>query len=258
MDTELRIALMQTTLVWENPEMNRNVFSERIYGIPEEVDVIVLPEMFSTGFTMNPHRIDPSESIKTVEWMQAESHKKNAALIGSIAFYENGSYFNRLYFVEPNGNLQTYDKRHTFTLAGEDKVYTAGTKKLVVDYKGFRICPLVCYDLRFPVWARNVEGYDLLLYVASWPKPRINAWDSLLKARAIENMAYCIGVNRVGIDEAGHEYPGHSAVYDCLGETLVFSDKEEILYASLSKAHLSETRERLKFLEDRDGFSLEL
>lgn len=257
MDTELRIALLQTALVWENPEMNRNLFSEKILGMSENVDVIVLPEMFSTGFTMDPYHIDPSESIKTVEWMQAEAHRKNAALIGSIAFYENGSYYNRLCFVAPDGKLWTYDKRHTFTLAGEDKVYTAGTKKRLVDYKGFRICPLICYDLRFPVWARNVENYDLLLYVANWPKPRINAWDSLLKARAIENMAYCIGVNRVGFDEAGHEYPGHSAVYDCLGETLVFSDKEEVLYASLSKASLLETRGRLRFLEDRDGFNLE-
>ena len=256
MENELRTALIQSPLIWENPEKNRIHFSKEISGLSEKVDLIVLPEMFTTGFTMAPHHIGPSESIRTVEWMQAEAHRGNAALIGSIAFNENGSYYNRLFFVEPKGHFKTYDKRHTFTLAGEDKVYMAGTEKLIVDYKGFRICPLICYDLRFPVWARNVEDYDLLLYVANWPGPRIKAWDTLLKARAIENMAYCIGVNRIGIDGSGHEYSGHSAVYDCLGETLAFSEKEEILYATLKKSHLTEIRRKLRFLEDRDRFSL--
>ncbi|MGB5667976.1 MAG: nitrilase-related carbon-nitrogen hydrolase, partial [Maribacter sp.] len=134
----------------------------------------------------------------------------------------------------------------------------AGRDKLIVDYKGFRICPLICYDLRFPVWARNIEYYDVLIYVANWPTPRIMAWDTLLKARAIENMAYCLGVNRIGYDDAGYEYSGHSAVYDCLGEQMVFSKKTTVLYATLSKNHISTTRNKLKFLEDRDNFSLGL
>jgi len=158
--------------------------------------------------------------------------------------------------VEPDGSYQYYDKRHTFTLAGEHQVYRAGTKRLIVDYRGFRICPMVCYDLRFPVWARNTEHYDVLVYVANWPKPRIVAWDSLLKARAIENLAYCVGVNRIGSDALDNDYLGHSAVYDCLGKRLRFSEKEEIIFAVLSKAHVDTTRKKLNFLADRDHFNL--
>ncbi len=256
MELELRFALLQSPLVWENPERNRIHFSEKLASITKEVDIIVLPEMFTTGFTMHPERLDPSEGKRTIEWMQQEAHKLNAALVGSLAFHQNGSYSNRLLFVAPNRKIWHYDKRHTFTLAGENKVYRAGAEKLIVAYKGFKICPLICYDLRFPVWARNTENYDVLLYVANWPEPRIRAWDILLKARAIENMAYCIGVNRVGEDESGHRYPGHSAVYDALGDPLTFSEREEILYATLSKNHLVTTRKHLKFLEDRDVFNL--
>lgn len=257
MKEELRIALIQAPLFWENPEKNRTQFSEKIKEIPAEVDLIVLPEMFSSGFTMSPQNLPTKEGVATLEWMQKTAQEKKAALIGSIPYWENGSYFNRLFFVDPDGNPSHYDKRHTFTLAGEDKVYVAGKERLVVTYKGFKICPLICYDLRFPVWARNTVDYDVLVYVANWPKPRIAAWDTLLKARAIENMSYCIGVNRVGTDNSGHEYSGHSAVYDCLGEQILFSEKEEIGYAILRKNHLVETRGKLRFLEDRDNFTLE-
>lgn len=253
---ELNIALFQSRLLWENPEDNRAMFSDKIDAIPEDVDLIILPEMFTTGFTMQPENIDPLEGEKTLQWMKDRSRQKNAALCGSIVFYENEEYFNRLFFVLPDGSMFQYDKKHTFTLAGEDKVYTAGTSKKILTYKGFNICPLICYDLRFPVWARNVENYDVLLYVANWPKPRINAWDALLKARAIENMAYCIGVNRIGQDTLGYEYPGHSAVYDALGNPLVFSEEEEVLYATLSKTHITNNREKLRFLEDQDPFNL--
>lgn len=257
MAKELKITLVQSPLFWEDPERNRKMFSKKLDTISNEVDLIVLPEMFTTAFTMHPQSINEKEGIKTVEWMQRQAAKKNAALVGSIVFQEDGKYFNRLYFVEPDGGINTYDKRHTFTLAGEDKVYNAGGKKVLVEYKGFRFYPLICYDLRFPVWSRNTENYDVLLYVANWPKPRIAAWDTLLRARAIENMAYCIGVNRIGRDDTGHEYVGHSAVYDCLGEQLVFSDKEIVLQATLSKEHIETTRNKLKFLDDRDHFILE-
>lgn len=256
MSQELNIALIQSTLVWENPEQNRNNFSNKIDSISSDVDVVILPEMFTTGFTMSPENINTAEGQITLDWMKKISKEKNVALIGSLPFYENGNYTNRLFFVEPNGNYQQYDKRHTFTLAGEDKVYKAGSKRLLVEYKGFRIYPLICYDLRFPVWARNTEDYDVLIYVANWPKPRVTAWDALLKARAIENMTYCVGVNRIGTDEAGHEYSGHSAVYDTLGEQLAFSDKETIIYTTISKEHINLTRNKLKFLEDRDEFNL--
>ena len=256
MSVELKVASVQSSLAWENPEQNRENFSLKIDAVSKGTDLIILPEMFNTGFTMTPHAVETEEGEKTLAWMMHTAKQKAAAIIGSIPFMENGSYTNRLFFVEPSGDYHHYDKRHTFTLAGEDKVYKAGQEKLIVEYKGFSICPLICYDLRFPVWARNMEGYDILLYVANWPKPRINAWDTLLKARAIENMAYCIGVNRVGQDNSGHEYIGHSAVYDSLGKQLVFSEEDIILYATLNKEHLDTTRDGLKFLEDRDLFNL--
>lgn len=257
MSEELNVALIQAPLVWEDPERNRALFSQKIAEIKAGVHLIVLPEMFTTGFTMSPDNIALAESRRTVHWMQEEASKKNAAIVGSTVFQEAGAFFNRLFFVEPDQTVSYYDKRHTFTLAGEDKVYSAGSEKLIVNYRGFAICPMVCYDLRFPVWARNVENYDVLLYVANWPKPRINAWDNLLKARAIENMCYCIGVNRVGEDRSGHSYCGHSAVYDTLGEELVFSTEETMLYTTLRREHISTTRNQLKFLDDRDPFTLE-
>jgi len=192
--------------------------------------------------------------------LKALSKSKNAAIVGSLVIKENENYYNRLVFVEPNGTLTPYDKRHTFTLAGEHKVYTAGTEKIIIDYKGFKICPLVCYDLRFPVWARNSEDYDLLIYVANWPKVRIAAWDTLLKARAIENMSYCIGVNRVGLDGNNYEYSGHSAAYDVLGNRMdsILESTETIEVVTLEKSHITKYRERLGFLKDRDTFSLKV
>jgi predicted amidohydrolase len=255
MDNRLKTALIQSHLLWENPEANRKMFAEKLGSIPNDVDLIILPEMFTTGFTMNPQHIPEDEKQKTIEWMQEWAQKKDVAIAGSMVNPEEGKFYNRLWFVHPNG-MSSYDKKHTFTLAGEDKVYEAGSSKIVLEYKGFKICPMICYDLRFPVWARNMEDYDILMYVANWPKPRIEAWDTLLKARAIENMAYCVGVNRVGIDGLGHEYSGHSAVYDVLGNRLVYSEKEETLYVTLSKAHIEENRSKLRFLDDRDGFNL--
>ncbi|MEM9362852.1 MAG: amidohydrolase [Bacteroidota bacterium] len=252
----LQVALLQTALVWENPNANRSAFETKIKTIPDEVDMIILPEMFTTGFTMSPEHIDESEGVETVEWMKKMAHEYQIAIVGSMVFQEEGKYYNRLYFAEPDGKLSSYDKRHTFTLAGEHEKYKSGDQKILVDYKGFRFCPLICYDLRFPVWARNTDDYDVLIYVANWPKPRISAWDTLLKARAIENMAYCIGVNRVGFDNVGHEYVGHSACYDVLGNQVAFSDEEEIVYVTLEKEHVEKTRSKLKFLDDRDEFSL--
>lgn len=255
MALELKIALIQAPLIWEGPTANRAYFSDKISNC-SRADIIVLPEMFTTGFTMTPENLGREEGQLTLEWMQQSAKKSNAALVGSLPFHENGKYTNRLFFVEPNGAHHIYDKRHTFTLAGEDKVYDAGNDRLIVLYKGFRICPMVCYDLRFPVWARNDNAYDVLLFVANWPLPRITAWDTLLKARAIENLAYCIGLNRVGTDESGHEYPGHSAVYDCLGARIAYSEEEEIVDATLSQEHITAIREKLKFLDDRDQFTL--
>lgn len=256
MEKVLNIALVQSSIFWEDPAKNREHFSKLMDTISLDVDLVILPEMFTTGFTMNPKNIDKKEGDKTVQWMQQQANDRNVGLVGSMVYYEDGRYCNRLWFVGPKEIKGYYDKRHTFTLAGEDKVYHRGDKKMIVDFKGFRICPLICYDLRFPVWSRNTENYDVLIYVANWPQSRVNAWDALLKARAIENMAYVLGVNRIGTDHLGHAYSGHSAVYNSLGDTLVFSEKEMVLYATLKKDHLIQTREKLKFLDDRDQFNL--
>lgn len=258
MQDTLKIAIIQSNLVWENPEGNRVHFTDKIESIKEPVDVILLPEMFTSGFTMHPENVYETMDGPTIKWLQKISQEKQTAIGGSIVINENDNFYNRFVFVKPDGSIETYDKRHTFTLAGEDKVYKAGTKKIVIDYKGWKICPLICYDLRFPVWARNVENYDVVMYVANWPKPRINAWDTLLKARAIENMSYCIGVNRVGNDTNNHEYSGHSAAYDGLGTQLTSleDDDEGIEIVTLDKKHISTIRNKLKFLDDRDSFTV--
>lgn len=254
----LKIALIQANLVWHNAAENRTNFSKKINEIKEEVDVIVLPEMFTTGFSMQPQTIAETMDGETVKWLQKTASENKCAITGSIIIFENNNYYNRFLFVQPSGEINYYDKRHLFTLAGEDKVYTSGKEKLIVTYKGWKICLLICYDLRFPVWARNVEDYDILMYVANWPKPRIEAWDALLKARAIENMSYTIGVNRVGVDANNLEYTGHSAVYDYLGKKLTHCkpNEEETIILTLRKNEQASVRNSLNFLADSDSFEI--
>lgn len=258
MQDQLKVAIIQSDLVWENPKQNRKNFSEKIDTIVKAVDIIVLPEMFTTAFTMNAQAVAETMDGKTVSWMQKKAVETGAAIIGSLIVFDDNKYYNRLLFVEPSGEITIYNKRHTFTLAGEDKVYAAGTEKVIINYKGWKICPLVCYDLRFPVWARNVENYDILMYVANWPKPRVQAWEALLKARAIENMSYVVGVNRVGLDDLQNEYSGNSAVYDVLGNiiTNIKPSKEQIELVTLEKNHIQFYRNKLKFLDDKDSFNL--
>ena len=253
----MKVALIQSSLVWENPKLNRIHFEEKINSISESVDLIVLPEMFTTGFTMNPKAVYETMDGETILWLQSLAKSKNSAITGSLIIKENDNFYNRLVFVFPSGELQFYDKKHLFTLAGEDKIYTSGKNKLIIEYKGFKICPLICYDLRFPVFSRNAEDYDVLIYVANWPKIRINAWDSLLKARAIENMCYTIGVNRVGVDDNKLEYNGHSQVVDFLGNYLIENQENEGMYiTTLHKSNLLEAREKFGFLNDRDAFTV--
>lgn len=254
----LHLALVQTALFWENPDENLVSLSQKIASLPGHVQLVVLPEMFSSGFTMNPGAVAEPMNGKTVTWMRETAQNKHIALVGSLVIEENNRYYNRLIFAHPSGKIEQYDKRHLFTLAGEDKVYSPGGKRLIIAYEGWRICPLVCYDLRFPVWSRNTENYDLLIYVANWPKPRIDAWNGLLKARAIENMCYTTGVNRVGTDANQHEYSGHSAVYDALGRVVVAPqiDEEKIILTVLDKKPLQAIRGKLKFLDDQDAFTL--
>ncbi|WP_299114718.1 amidohydrolase [uncultured Winogradskyella sp.] len=257
MKNELIVAIIQTDLVWENPKANRDNIEHKVSTI-KDVDLIVLPEMFSSGFTMNASLVSETMNDETISWLKRLAKEKNAAFVGSLVILENHNYYNRLVFVEPSGKITQYNKRHTFTLAGEHNVYTAGNEKVILNYKGWSICPLICYDLRFPVWARNTEDYDVLLYVANWPKVRIDAWDTLLKARAIENMSYCIGVNRVGLDGNNYEYSGHSAAYNTLGHRIdtIPKNKESIEIVTLEKVHINKYRGKLGFLKDRDRFIL--
>jgi omega-amidase len=253
----MKISLLQTSLVWEDPLANLDNFEKLINGIGA-TDLIVLPEMFSTGFTMKPGAVAETMDGDTIGWMKKIAAANDCAITGSLVILENGKYFNRLLFVYPDGIIKTYDKRHLFSLAGEDKAYTSGSEKLIVEYKGWKICPLVCYDLRFPVFASNAEEYDLLLYVANWPSPRIFAWDILLKARAIENMCYVAGVNRIGEDANGHPYPGRSQVLDCLGATVLDAYGDNgIFTVELDREKMLETRQKFGFLNDRDRFNLQ-
>ncbi len=257
MQDTLTIGLIQTNLHWENPEANRHAFTQkikRLFTNTNELDLIILPEMFTTGFSMSASTLAETPDGATLKWMKETAKKYQLAITGSLIIKEGENFFNRLYFVFPNGDFQAYDKRHTFTLAGEDKVYKKGKNQLIITYKGWKICPLICYDLRFPVWARNTVDYDVLLYVANWPHKRITAWDTLLKARAIENMCYTVGVNRIGKDANKITYTGHSAVYNVLGETLFYSEKEETTHIQLDKNHIKLLREKLGFLNDRDEF----
>ncbi len=260
MQNQLKISIVQSRLFWEQPKKNRDHIEALLNTVQENTDVIVLPEMFATGFTMNPSKVAEAMQDESVSWMLELASKKQSVICGSLAIKLEDTFVNRFIWALPNGEISAYDKRHTFTLAGEDKVYQRGVEKVIIEYKGWKICPQVCYDLRFPVWARNTEDYDVLIYVANWPKPRIGAWDALLKARAIENMSYCIGVNRVGRDENDNEYPGHSAIYDALGSIALASneDEEMVVTTSLDKSHVEKIRKKLRFLEDRDAFNLEV
>jgi len=255
MQSTLKVAIVQKDLVWQNAKQNRAEL-DVMFSEMKEVDLIVLPEMFTTGFSMLPQPIAETMQGETVCWMLDKAKSLNAAIVGSVIIQDNGRYYNRMLFVCPKGEVKQYDKRHAFTLAGEHEAYSSGKDRLIVAFRGWNICPLICYDLRFPVWSRNDEKYDVLIYAANWPKPRINAWNTLLKARAIENMSYCIGVNRVGTDAHNNEYSGNSIAVDYLGNALtpLCENKEAVLYASFQKDALHTTRAKLPFLEDRDDF----
>ena len=249
----MKIAIIQTQLFWENPAENRKQFKQKINTIKEKVDLIVLPEMFTSGFTMNPEIVAETMTGETILLLKNLAKSKNCAITGSLVISENNNFYNRMVFVFPEGNIEYYDKKHLFTLAGEDKVYTSGNQKKIIEFRNFKICLQICYDLRFPVFSRNTQDYDLLIYVANWPKTRINAWDILLKARAVENMCYTIGVNRIGTDNNNLEYIGHSQIVDCLGNNIVEPQKTEgIFMANLDISSMIEIRNKLGFLKDRD------
>ncbi len=253
----MKTALIQTDIIWVNPAENRSVLEAKINSITNDIDLLILPEMFTSGFTMNPSSVAETMQGTTIFWLKNIAKAKNCAITGSLVITENKNFYNRMVFVFPDGEIQYYDKKHLFTLAGEDKVYTSGTEKVLVNYNNWKICLQVCYDLRFPVFSRNTENYDLLIYVASWPKVRTNAWDILLKARAVENISYVIGVNRIGTDNNNFEYIGHSQIIDELGNFIIKpTENEGVFIADLEKNKMIETRKKLNFLEDRDYFDL--
>ncbi|PTM05491.1 MAG: amidohydrolase [Bacteroidetes bacterium] len=253
----LNLALVQTALHWEDPLANRNQFTELLANLPP-VDLIVLPEMFTTGFSMQPTKLAEEMEGPTLAWMKEMAALRQAAITGSIIIKERGRYLNRLLFVYPNGNYRFYDKKHLFTLAGEEKHYNAGTRKLILEYRGWRINPQICYDLRFPVWCRNSERFDLQIFVANWPERRAVAWKTLLKARAIENMCFAAGLNRVGKDGNGVYHSGDSVVRDPLGTRISYIEPgaQSVALVQLEYHRITEARSKFDFLNDGDEFIL--
>jgi omega-amidase len=255
---ELRVSLVQTDLQWQEAQHNREELEPQLLSLVGATDLIVLPEMFTSAFTMNG-AIAEEHPGPTLAWMQRLARTTNAALTGSIASLENGQRYNRLLFVKPDGSYSSYDKKHLFRMLGEDKRYAAGSDKLIVQWQGWRILPLVCYDLRFPVWCRHTqaEPYELAIYVANWPAARNQHWRTLLQARAIENLAYVVGVNRIGRDGNGLDYVGHSAVIDPLGNEVVQAGAVAGVYtATLLPAAVTEWRAKFPAWMDADAFTL--
>jgi omega-amidase len=259
MSAPLRVSLVQADTVWESPAANRRALEAATAGLAGGTDLVVLPEMFPTGFSMQPERLAEEADGQSVQWMSALARRLDAAVTGSLITRVDGRHYNRLYWATPDGALVHYDKRHLFRMGGEDRHYAPGMDGLVVAWRGFRVAPLVCYDLRFPVWSRRRSGYDydVLLYVASWPAPRRHAWRSLLVARAIENQCYVVAVNRVGPDGTGASHAGDSVVHDFLGQPLVELGAEAaVASAALDRPALDAFRDRFPAQLDADRFTL--
>lgn len=258
----LSITTIQTNLIWEDKAANLYALEQKINSIQDPTEIVVLPEMFSTGFSMQPSLFAETMEGETLNWMKKVSTQNKIILTGSIIIEEEGKYYNRLIWMLPNGEYGYYDKRHLFAFGQEDKFYNAGNKRLIAQVKGFKINLQVCYDLRFPVWARqqNKSGgmeYDVLIYIANWPEKRSHAWKTLLCARAIENQCYVVGVNRVGTDGNSIYHSGNSLVIDPLGQVLYhMPDDEDVNTVTISKDYLNEVREKFPFWKDGDGFSL--
>lgn len=254
---KLKISLVQYNIAWENPAKNFQQI-ESLGNYFSDSDIIFLPEMFSTGFSMNL-KIAEKPFGKSFKFLQALAKKHQSIAVGSIPVQEEELFFNRMYWVEPNGTFRAYNKRHLFSYAKEDKFYTAGRSRKIFTYKNWNFLPQICYDLRFPVFARNRKDYDVLFYIASWPKSRINAWNQLLKARAIENQCFVIGVNRTGTDGNAIVYNGQSQAIDALGQKIEAQQSHEsVLQFNLDFLSLKKIREEFPFSEDADGFDLKL
>ncbi len=251
----LKITLVQPEIIWENIKANLDKYSEIISEV-DLTDLIVLPEMFTTGFSMSPGKLKESMDGATVQWMKKLAREKDASVVGSLIIEENGKIYNRAVWVFPNGKTEYYDKHHLYTMGKEHLHYSPGTKKLVVEYKGWRFCLLICYDLRFPVWSRNTENYDVLIYMANWPSPRHHVWKNLLVSRAVENQSYCIGVNRTGTDGEGLFYLGDSALISPKGFGDFFGEFPQLQTIEISYSELHKFRQNFPLLDDRDNFEI--
>jgi predicted amidohydrolase len=261
MEPFLKISAIQSSLTWEDIDSNLAAFEKKISELSDNTDLIVLPEMFSTGFSMNPEKLAEKPDGKTTGWMQAMAKQANSVLTGSIIVEEEGKFFNRMIWMQPDGNYFTYDKKHLFSIAGENTVYTAGKKKLIIDLKGWKVCPLICYDLRFPVWCRNSYKaneyeYDLLIFVANWPQVRGHPWKTLLSARAMENLSYVIGVNRVGEDGNKIPHTGDTRIIDPKGNVIsqASPNAEFTCRATLDAALLKNFRNKFSIGPEWDHF----
>lgn len=253
----MNILLLQSDIKWQSPIENREHI-EQLISSSHDADLIILPEMFTTGFCTSPKGIGEKANTETLAWMQKMAKMKNSAIAGSVLTEDQEKYYNRMYFVEPDGTYTTYDKCHLFSFAGENKEFEAGQKRVIVEYQGVRILLQICYDLRFPVFARNRGDYDMIIYIASWPTSRIEAWNALLKARAIENLCYVAGVNRVGTDP-GNSYCGGTVLLDYMGRNVVATKEntEEGILGEVDLSALNDFRQKFPALLDADKFSLE-
>jgi predicted amidohydrolase len=253
----LRLTLLQTDLHWHNPAANRKQMEELVTAESASSDLIVLPETFTTGFTMDAPAVAEHPEGETADWMSGLATTLQVNICGSVIISENGCFFNRLIWAAPDGRRHAYDKRHLFRMVGERANYTPGRARLIVEVAGWRVCPMICYDLRFPVWSRNRGDYDLLLYVANWPASRRSAWETLLPARSVENLCYAAGVNRTGTDGNGVDYAGGSMVADYFGQKIAVGNKQPaVLKTELSMEKLTRYREKFPAWKDADEFTL--
>lgn len=261
----MRISIVQSKLHWESPSANQQMFAQKLADLKGKTDLVVLPEMFTTGFSVTAKHLSEPMDGPTIAWMKALAKDLDAGVVGSFNCTEEGRYFNRLVFMRPDGTFDFYDKKHLFSLTNEHEHFNAGRKRLTLEWRGWRFCPLICYDLRFPAWSRNIPGdfisglehyYEVLIFVANWPVKRAHQWKSLLTARAIENQSFAVGVNIVGTDGNGLEYSGDSTIVDYSGQPLVQlpNGVEDIKTIELSKDDLIQYRQQLPFLADADRF----
>ncbi len=256
----MNVTIIQAHLVWEDKQQNLDAFEEKILNIPETTDLIVLPEMFTTGFSMKPEQFSETNTGTTLTKLKEWAKAKNAAIVSSMIVEEDNTYYNRAYFVFPDGYYQYYNKRHLFRMAQEDRYYAGGQERTIVQYKSWRILLQICYDLRFPIWSRNKGDYDMVIYLANWPASRARAWQTLLKARAIENLSYVVGVNRIGADGNGIEHSGDSAVIDFKGEPITKpkAHATAVETISISKTDLEDFRTKFPAYLDADQFEVKI